>query len=357
MKKKLYDLEKRWKDTQKLKMQLESEARNLENDNQKEMQENYHQKMALDKGEVFGVLNNSRFERDLKLNNDYKTEMTDQLKALADHRARLQTEFNGMADLQVLINDGEKFKEEIEDMHVKLAFLVAQIKMMEDGTDYLQEKKELLDEQKKTQDESNEDLEKQVKAKEETNMKRLQAKLARDKNPVVKDLIAAEEQQVEANEDFQNKLRGEYAKHDTLTDELIQVKENLTLTKAKFEENTKMVGESDTELAALHATINTKQNDVNAKQKVVDEARKVNHLESEKNKNYTKANAALKAKLDFIETKYDYSSTAKQLSLDDFKELIASNVNVNSSMGTFTGKLDVVQKEIQTIETMKQMMI
>jgi len=37
MKKKLYDLEKRWKDTQKLKMQLESEARNLENDNQKEM--------------------------------------------------------------------------------------------------------------------------------------------------------------------------------------------------------------------------------------------------------------------------------------------------------------------------------
>lgn len=43
------------------------------------------------------------------------------------------------------------------------------IKMMEDATEFLQERKETLDEQKKQQDEANEDLVKQVKAKEEAN--------------------------------------------------------------------------------------------------------------------------------------------------------------------------------------------
>lgn len=53
----------------------------------------------------------------------------------------------------------------------------------------MNDKKESLDSQKKTMDESNEDLEKQMKAKEEANQKRLIAKLQRDKNPAIKDLM------------------------------------------------------------------------------------------------------------------------------------------------------------------------
>jgi hypothetical protein len=45
--------------------------------------------------------------------------------------------------------------------------------------------------------------------------------------------------------------------------------------------------------------------------KIVEEARKINIFEEEKNRKYAKANAALKAKLDFIEQKYDYTSSAK----------------------------------------------
>lgn len=78
-------------------------------------------------------------------------------------------------------------------MHVKLAFLGIQVSMLEDATNFLTEKKELLDEQKKRQDETNEDLAKQLTAKEEANQKRLIAKLARDKNPKVKELQQAEE--------------------------------------------------------------------------------------------------------------------------------------------------------------------
>ena len=80
-----------------------------------------------------------------------------------------------------------------------------------------------------------------MKAKEEANLKRLLAKLQRDKNPEIKDLIAKEESQMEINEDFSNKFREEREKHDTLLDELVQLRENLKLTKEKFEITTKMI--------------------------------------------------------------------------------------------------------------------
>jgi hypothetical protein len=50
---------------------------------------------------------------------------------------------------------------------------------------------------------------------------------------------------------------------------------------------------------------------VNANLKLVETARVLNLLEDEKNRKFAKANAALKAKLEFIESKYDYTSSAK----------------------------------------------
>jgi len=96
-----------------------------------------------------------------------------------------------------------------------------QIKMKEEGTEMLSNKREVLDEQKKLREDENEELEKTCKAKEEAAKKRLIAKLQRDKNPEVKDLIAKEESQNEANEDFKNKFRMETEKTNTLLDELI----------------------------------------------------------------------------------------------------------------------------------------
>lgn len=94
------------------------------------------------------------------------------------------------------------------------------------------------------------------------------------------------------------------------------------------------------EIKQLNETIAAKQSTVNTLNSVVEEQRKVNNFESEKQKKFVKANAALKAKLDFIESKYDYSSVAKQMSMQDFKDLIDSNLHVNSTIGGFTGKLE-----------------
>jgi hypothetical protein len=68
----------------------------------------------------------------------------------------------------------------------------------------------------------------------------------------------------------------------------------------------------------------------------VEEARKTNKFEEEKNRKYAKANAALRAKLEFIESKYDFTSSAKSMSIDYFKDLINSNSDINSTVDGFT---------------------
>lgn len=110
-------------------------------------------------------------------------------------------------------------------------------------------------------------------------------------------------------------------------------------------------------MAELKEIIDNKQADVNKRLKVVEEARKINLFEDEKNRKYLQANAALKAKLDFIEQKYDYTSSVKQLSLDDFKDLVNSNSHINETIEGFTSKLSGVQKDIQDLEAMKNMMM
>lgn len=64
------------------------------------------------------------------------------------------------------------------------------MKEFEDVTEYLNNKKDELLETKKIAEIKNEELRKELAAKEEIAAKRLQAKLNRDKNVEVKELIA-----------------------------------------------------------------------------------------------------------------------------------------------------------------------
>lgn len=83
----------------------------------------------------------------------------------------------GMAELQAFINQADEFRTDIERMHVQLQYLSVRITELENATEMLQDKKEQLDKDKKMTAETNEDLERTLKAKEEANQKRLLAKL------------------------------------------------------------------------------------------------------------------------------------------------------------------------------------
>lgn len=77
IKKTLFDSEKKYKDTQKAKNMIEAECRDLFSQQDKESQDNYRNKMTLDKGNQFGDLNSARYTRDSKLAQDFLKENTD----------------------------------------------------------------------------------------------------------------------------------------------------------------------------------------------------------------------------------------------------------------------------------------
>lgn len=101
------------------------------------------------------------------------------------------------------------------------------MKELEDATEYLNNKKEELIESKKIAEVKNEELRKELAAKEEIAAKRLQAKLNRDKNVEVKELIAQEETAIQHNQELIGKLEEEKKKYEGLLDEKLEIDEKL----------------------------------------------------------------------------------------------------------------------------------
>lgn len=120
----------------------------------------------------------------------------------------------------------------------------------------------------------------------------------------------------------------------------------MRLTKIKQEETRKQNEADALEIKALTGVINEKQTVVNKLTQVVDHATRTNEQNELKFNNFQKANAALEAKLMFIEEKYDYSSTAKGLTINDFREIMSSNTQVNTTLKNFNTNLEKIQKDI-----------
>ena len=65
----------------------------------------------------------------------------------------------------------------------------------------------------------------------------------------------------------------------------------------------------------------------------VEDEKRINKLEKdEKYRRLVQTNAALRAKLEFITSKYDFTTNVKCLNTDDFKSLVSSNDYVNISL-------------------------
>lgn len=64
----------------------------------------------------------------------------------------------------------------------------------------------------------------------------------------------------------------------------------------------------------------------------MDDERKMNRIEEERFRKLAQMNAALRAKLEFIQTKYDFTTNVNVLNSDDFKSLMTSNDMVRIQM-------------------------
>ena len=81
----------------------------------------------------------------------------------------------------------------------------------------------------------------------------------------------------------------------------------------------------------------------------VGEKKLVKREEEETHRRVQQENTALRAKLEFIEENYDYTSTATEMNLDIFSQIMRSNAEVNETVEGFVGKVGDVKKEVTKI--------
>ena len=75
----------------------------------------------------------------------------------------------------------------------------------------------------------------------------------------------------------------------------------------------------------------------------------VKRIEEEKHRRLEMEHSALTAKKEFIETNYDYTSNVTDMNLEVFKNIVASNTDVNETVHNLVQKVGGVKKEVSQI--------
>lgn len=132
------------------------------------------------------------------------------------------------------------------------------MKVLEDANAFLEEKKDELEKEKRQTEEGNEELVKKKQEKEDNYQKRLIAKITREKNQVIRELVQKEDNQGDQNEEFSRKFTEEYGKLDDLLDGLTHLHEQMRLALEKYRITTEKVADQRKMLDELKATIDTK---------------------------------------------------------------------------------------------------
>lgn len=160
------------------------------------------------------------------------------MKEYEDGLKDVEAKFLANAEYQKYLAEKKELGITIDNAGIKLDLLQISVKELEDVTEYLNSKKDELLEARRAAEIKNDELKKEQAAKEDIAAKRLQAKLNRDKNVEVKELIAQEETAVQHNQELLAKLDEEKKKYEGLLDEKLDIDENLEIAKKAFGETT-----------------------------------------------------------------------------------------------------------------------
>ena len=155
--------------------------------------------------------------------------------------------------------------------------------------------------------------------------KRIQNKLQRDKTPLAKELLTNESLITEANKDLRAKLDEEMTKHDTFLYERMKMAEDFKRKTAKKDEDTEFVAKQDEQLVELKRLIEEEDAKFKEQDAEMDKAKKLNRYEENKARDLQQKQAALKAKLQFIEDTYDYKGKVKEVNVEVFNNMRKMN--------------------------------
>ena len=141
------------------------------------------------------------------------------------------------------------------------------------------------------------------------------------------------------NQELVAKLDDEKKKYETLLDEKLEIDEKLVISTKAFEETKLKIEGQEAVIGDFKAKIEAQTKITDELTQRIDEEKKVNRVEEERFRKLAQMNAALQAKLDFIQSKYDFTTNVNILNSDDFKSLMNTNEMVSMLKDLFgTGK-------------------
>jgi hypothetical protein len=129
--------------------------------------------MHIIKDKKFEELLNLRWSLDVHLQEELIKAKDLEIAKQKQDREQVKQQFEQNIDLQKSLQEAIDLRQAIEESNVKLELLQIQVKELEDATEFLNDKKEQLIEAKKAADVRNEELKKELAAKEEIAAKRL----------------------------------------------------------------------------------------------------------------------------------------------------------------------------------------
>jgi hypothetical protein len=203
---------------------------------------------------------------------------------IANKQKALKDQYDGNALIQDKLKETIKIREEIFIARIDIEAMKIDQDNLAAVNEALKTRLKDLENAKQDAELKLEELREQVKASEEVALKKLVAKLNKDKSAEMKDKLAEAETLKEFNENMTTKLIEEKEKFDKLTDAMINRKEEIKILTAQLDDDTKAVDAQKAELAELNAKIDAEQKLVDELMLKVAEGRKVKGEAEEKSR-------------------------------------------------------------------------
>lgn len=277
-----------------------------------------------------------------------KLEALDKVNAALDD---IQKQFEANPEYQANQETIDKAIEDAKNMYVEMNLLKRQVEEMKQAAELYKQAVEDEKNRKRRLIDINKNLKAESEAKQQTERMRMQKLMNETKDPELREYMLNSQKISDSIADLEDNLDNEKDKYDNLQNERVVLDRKTLELNEELDKNRGVKEGHDTDIPELKTQVKDLEAEVAELEKQQNAGITLNKEVEGKYRRLAWSNLALKAKLHFLLSKVDYSDSVKGLNLEDFRNLVSSNTNVNESIANFMERLTATKDEIYRFET------
>lgn len=347
---KISELEKRYRELYKQRKELEEQLKRLNRDLEKHKKDNYEYHIQLTNEAEDDAHCTYRHDRDMAQAEERFKQKEGELAQVNADLDAIQKQFEANPEYQANEDQIQQYLKDSQTMYVEMHLLKRQVEEMQQATELY---KKIVDEEKQRKRkliEKNKELKKETESKDQTERMRMQKLMNDTKDTDLREYMISSAKINESVSDLENNLENEKEKYDKLQDQKLVLDRLNNEMNQSLEKYKAYKGEQDAQLPGLKTDVKNLEAEVAGLEKQQLDGLVLNKEVEGKYRKLAWSNLALKAKLHFLLSKVDYSKNVKSLNLEDFRNLVQSNSNVNESIGNFVERLTATKNDVYKFE-------